>query len=154
MDVMLSRRQAIASGAGAALVVVAGGGMPGAALAQENDILAMVAAFTGGAEPQAGRVVLDLPEIAENGNTVPMAVSVESPMSEDDHVEAVLVVAEGNPNAGVATFHFTPLSGRAEVNTRIRLARTQKVTAIARMSDGAYFADARDVIVTVGGCVG
>jgi sulfur-oxidizing protein SoxY len=150
----LSRRQAIKSGASAALIMAAAGTLPRAALAQENDYQALIAEFTGGAEAQTGRIMLDLPEIAENGNTVPMALSVESPMTEEDHVEEVLVLAQGNPNAGVATFHFTPLSGRAEANTRIRLARTQNVTAVARMSDGSYFTDTKEVKVTIGGCGG
>ena len=82
---------------------------------------------------------LDLPEIAENGNTVPMTVTVESPMTEQSYVKEVLVVGDGNPRGGMATFHFTPASGVAEANTRIRLAATQTVTAIARMNDGSLF---------------
>src|SRR5215470_15231032 len=82
-------------------------------------------AVTCGQEPVAGKVKLDLPEIAENGNTVPLSVVVESPMTEQSYVQQVLVVADGNPNAGVATFNFTALSGAAEATTRIRLATTQ-----------------------------
>jgi sulfur-oxidizing protein SoxY len=95
-----------------------------------------------------------VPEIAENGNTVPMAVSVESPMTADDHVEAVLVVASANPRPGVVTFQFSPHSGRAEASTRIRLVQTQEVIAVAKMSDGSHYMDRKQVRVTIGGCGG
>lgn len=110
--------------------------------------------LTGGTTWQEGRVRLDMPEIAENGNTVPLTVSVESPMTADDHVKAVHVVADGNPEAGVATFHFTPMSGRAEVATRMRLAGTQDVIAVAEMSNGEFYAARTNVKVTIGGCGG
>jgi sulfur-oxidizing protein SoxY len=154
MHFTLSRRQALKSGASLAVTLIAGGMLPRAAFAQENDFAERLAAFTGGAEPQSGRIALDVPEIAENGNTVPMAILVESPMTDEDYVEEVIVLAQGNPNSGVATFHFTPMSGRAEANTRIRLAQTQDITAVARMSDGSYFMDTKEVKVTIGGCGG
>ena len=97
---------------------------------------------------------LDLPEIAENGNTVPMTISVESPMTEESYVTDVLVVADGNPRGGVVTFHFSPASGSAEVNTRIRLAETQNVIAVAKMNDGSVFTASKQVKVTIGGCGG
>ena len=97
---------------------------------------------------------LDLPEIAENGNTVPMTVTVESPMTEQSHVTEVLVLADGNPNAGVATFHFSPASGVAEANTRIRLAATQNIIAVAKMNDGSFVMASKQVKVTIGGCGG
>jgi len=99
-------------------------------------------------------VKLDLPEIAENGNTVPMTVSVESPMTEQSYVTDVLVLADGNPNAGVATFHFSPASGVAEANTRIRLASTQNIIAVAKMNDGSFYMASKPVKVTIGGCGG
>jgi sulfur-oxidizing protein SoxY len=154
MSSAVSRREALKCGAQALIALAAAGTLPHAAFADENDLAERLAAFTGGAEPQTGRIVLDLPEIAENGAAVPMTLSVESPMRPDDHVEAVLVLASGNPNASVATFRFSPLSGRAEVNTRIRLARTQNVTAVARMSDGSFHTVTKEVKVTVGGCIG
>ena len=95
-----------------------------------------------------------MPEIAENGNTVPMTVSVESPMTAQSYVSDVIVVADGNPNAGVATFHFSPASGIAEANTRIRLAETQNVMAVAKMNDGSFFSVTKQVKVTIGGCGG
>ena len=93
----------------------------------KNDSDDVIKKFTGGKTPVEGKVKLDLPEIAENGNTVPMTVSVDSPMTEQSHVTEVLIVANENPRAGVVTFHFSPASGVAEANTRIRLAATQNV---------------------------
>jgi sulfur-oxidizing protein SoxY len=145
------RRQALALGAGA--VAVALGGTLGPAFAS-NDSDELIKKFTGGKMPAAGRVKLDLPEIAENGNTVPMTVSVESPMTEQSHVTDVLIVADGNPRAGVATFHFSPASGVAEANTRIRLAKTQNIVAVAKMNDGSFFTATKQVKVTIGGCGG
>lgn len=150
MTSILNRRQALAVGAGA--VVVALGGAINPAVAAEFEEL--IAKFTGGKEPTSGRIKLDLPEIAENGNTVPMTVSVESPMTEQSHVTDVLIVADGNPRAGVVTFHFSPASGVAEANTRIRLAKTQNIIAVAKMNDGSFFTASKQVKVTIGGCGG
>ncbi|KAA5596255.1 thiosulfate oxidation carrier protein SoxY [Blastochloris sulfoviridis] len=128
-------------------------GMPRTAAAK-NDAEDLIKAFTGGASVAKGKVKLDLPDIAENGNTVPLAFTVDSPMTADAHVVAVLVVAEGNPRGGVATFHFTSDTGVAEASTRIRLAQTQNVVAVAKMNDGSFFSDTRQVKVTIGGCGG
>jgi sulfur-oxidizing protein SoxY len=105
-------------------------------------------------EPKTGRISIKAPEIAENGNSVPVTITVESPMTEADYVKAVHVVADGNPLPGVASFRFWPASGRAEAQFRIRLAASQKVTAIAEMSDGSLWTDSREVKVTIGGCGG
>ncbi len=111
--------------------------------------------FTGGGDAaESGRVTLEMPEIAENGNTVPLTVSVDSPMSSDDYVKRVMVVADANPRPGVATFHFTPKSGVAEASTRMRLAKTQNVIAVAEMSDGSFHMAKATVKVTIGGCGG
>jgi sulfur-oxidizing protein SoxY len=83
-----------------------------------------------------------------------MTVTVESPMTAQSYVAEVLVVGDGNPRAGMATFHFSPLSGVAEANTRIRLAATQTITAIAKMNDGGLYMTAKQVKVTIGGCGG
>jgi sulfur-oxidizing protein SoxY len=152
MTLIINRRQALATGAAAAALAVLGSAA-GPALAA-NDSAEVIKAFTGGKTPAEGRVKLDLPEIAENGNTVPMTVSVESPMTEQSHVTDVLVVNDGNPRAGVVTFHFTPDSGVAEANIRIRLATTQNVIAIAKMNDGSFFTTSKQVKVTIGGCGG
>jgi len=145
-----SRRQVMAVGAGV-LATAALGVAPAQAANNAQDL---IKAFTGGKQATEGKVKLDLPEIAENGNTVPMTVTVESPMSEQSHVTEVLVLADGNPNAGVATFHFSPASGVAEANTRIRLATTQNIIAIARMNDGSFAMASKQVKVTIGGCGG
>jgi sulfur-oxidizing protein SoxY len=129
--------------------------MPMAADAETtNDAAKWIEKFTGGKEPAKGKVSLDLPEIAENGNTVPLTVSVESPMTADSYVKEIMILADGNPNAGVATLSFTELSGKAEAAIRIRLAATQNVIAIAKMNDGAMFTDRKTVKVTIGGCGG
>ena len=152
MSSTISRRQVLAIAAGA-VTAAAAGGVPGAAWAA-NDSQELIKKFTGGKAPAKGRIKLDLPEIAENGNAVPMTVSVESPMTKESYVSDVLVVSEANPRGGVVTFHFTPASGVAEANTRIRLAETQNVVAIAKMNDGSLFMDTKQVKVTIGGCGG
>ena len=149
--VRLDRRQVLAAGAGALATALGASMTPAHAANNAQDLLK---AFTGGKQAAEGKVKLDLPEIAENGNTVPMTVSVESPMSEQSHVTDVLVLADGNPNAGVATFHFSPASGVAEANTRIRLAATQNIIAVAKMNDGSFYMASKPVKVTIGGCGG
>ena len=113
-----------------------------------------MADILGGSTAEEGRISLDLPEIAENGNTVPLTVEVDSPMTEDDYVKAVHLFADGNPVPTVASMNFTPRSGEAVASTRIRLAQTQKIHAIAEMSDGSFFTAAQEVKVTIGGCGG
>jgi sulfur-oxidizing protein SoxY len=150
MTLIFNRREMLALGAGMAGAVAFGAPQ---ALAK-NDSDEVIKKFTGGKAPTQGKIKLDLPEIAENGNTVPMTVTVESPMSEQSHVTEVLVLADGNPNAGVATFHFSPASGIAEANTRIRLAASQNIIAVARMNDGSFVMASKAVKVTIGGCGG
>lgn len=104
--------------------------------------------------PKDGKVTLKAPEIAENGNAVPLTVSVESEMSEKSYVKAIYVAADGNPNPGVAVFELTPLSGKAEVALRVRLQQTEKIVAVAEMNDGSLYTASREVKVTIGGCGG
>ncbi|MCC6777533.1 MAG: thiosulfate oxidation carrier protein SoxY [Hyphomicrobiales bacterium] len=151
MSTSLRRREVLSIGAG---ILAAATVAPLPVLAAKNDTDELIKKFTGGQAVTEGRVRLDLPEIAENGNTVPMTVTVESPMTPQSYVSDVLVVADGNPRGGIATFHFSPASGVAEANIRIRLAETQNVVAVARMSDGAFFRASKAVKVTVGGCGG
>jgi sulfur-oxidizing protein SoxY len=108
----------------------------------------------GDAKPVEGKLTLEMPEIAENGNTVPFSVSVDSPMTEKDYVKAIHVIATANPQPGVATFRLTPLSGKATVASRMRLARTQEVISVAELSDGKFLIAKREVKVTIGGCGG
>ncbi len=150
MKLIVSRREVLAAGAGLAGAVLLGA----SAARAKNDSDEAIKKFTGGKTPAEGKVKLDMPEIAENGNTVPMTVTVESPMTEASHVTDVLVVANENPRSGVVTFHFSPASGVAEANTRIRLAATQDVIAVAKMNDGSFFMASKQVKVTIGGCGG
>ncbi|TWB04004.1 thiosulfate oxidation carrier protein SoxY [Bradyrhizobium stylosanthis] len=147
----INRRQAFALGGGLVMLTV----LPMAADAEvTNDAATWIEKFTGGKKPAKGKISLDLPEIAENGNTVPLSINIESPMTADSYVKEVMILADGNPNAGVATLSFTPLSGKAEASIRIRLAATQNVVAIAKMSDGSLFSEQKTVKVTIGGCGG
>jgi sulfur-oxidizing protein SoxY len=146
----LSRRQVLAGSAGV-LATATFGAAPAQAANNAQDL---IKAFTGGKPTPEAKVKLDLPEIAENGNTVPMTVTVESPMTEQSHVTEVLIVGDGNPNGGMVTFHFSQLSGVAEANTRIRLAATQNIIAVAKMNDGSFVMGAKQVKVTIGGCGG
>ena len=108
--------------------------------------------IVGEAQIRTGKVKLDIPPLVENGNTVPMTVSVASPMTIDDHVKSIHVFNEKNPQPNIGNFYFTPSSGRAQVSTRIRLADTQKVVAIARLSDDSFWQVAADVVVTLAAC--
>ena len=148
----LSRRSALAVGAGGAALALIGN--IHSAVAATKDAEADIAKFTGGKTAEKGKITIDLPEIAENGNTVPLTVSVDSPMTAESHVTDILVVADGNPRPGVATFHFTPLSGSAEATTRIRLAATQNIVVVAKTSDGKLYTGQKLVKVTIGGCGG
>ncbi len=102
---------------------------------------------------QTGRIKLDLPPLVENGNAVPLAVSVESPMTVKDHVKAIHIFTEKNPQPNVASFHIGPRAGKANVSTRIRLADTQQVIAIAAMSDGSFWTDSVEVVITLSACM-
>ncbi len=101
-----------------------------------------------------GRITLRLPNIAENGNAVPLSVTVESPMTEADHVTRIHVLADRNPTPEVASFELTRAMGRAQADTRIRLGETQDVIVLAEMNDGRIFTARAEVKVTIGGCGG
>jgi sulfur-oxidizing protein SoxY len=148
-----SRRQIVISAAASGFAAFAGLLLSRAAQATPAQAVSLLAQL-GRAKPKDGRITLTAPEIAENGNTVPLTIAVESPMTAKDHVKLLRVVADGNPNPGVATFHFTPANGRAEVQLRCRLAQTQKLIVVAEMSDGSLWTTAQDVKVTIGGCGG
>jgi sulfur-oxidizing protein SoxY len=131
-------------------------GLPPTALAQDagESWEQAVRKVLGEAKPIEGKILIELPEIAENGNTVPFNVSVDSPMSETDHVRTIHIIATANPQPGVAVFRFSPLSGKAAVAGRMRLARTQDVIVIAELGDGRFLMGKRNVKVTIGGCGG
>lgn len=108
----------------------------------------------GRRKAKSGRITLEVPQIAENGNTVPVGLSVDSPMTKSDYVKTVHIFADANPNPEVASFHFTPRSGKAYVSTRMRMLKTQNVIAIAEMSNGDVYMAKNNVKVTIGGCGG
>lgn len=146
----LNRREALTAGAG---VFAAGVGLAAGPARAVNDYADQIKAFTGGKAPVEGRVRLELPELAENGNTVPLSVAVDGPVGEGIHVDEILVVAPANPNARVIRFRFSALSV-PEASTRIRLAETQDVIAVAKLSDGTFLSASRQIKVTIGGCGG
>jgi sulfur-oxidizing protein SoxY len=118
-----------------------------------QDVAPLLQKLTGGVAPEKGGVEIELPQIAENGNSVPLRVRVSSPMTAEDHVTAIHVVAERNPRPLVATFHLGPRSGRAEVSTRVRLAGTQKVTVVAALNGNRFRLGEMDVLVTSAACL-
>jgi sulfur-oxidizing protein SoxY len=107
----------------------------------------------GSARVAPGKVKLEIPPLIENGNTVPVTISVESPMTEADHVKAIHVFTEKNPQPNVVAFHLGPRAGRARVATRIRLANSQTVVAICELSNGAFWSDSAEVVVTLAACL-
>jgi sulfur-oxidizing protein SoxY len=106
----------------------------------------------GEAQVQTGKVKIDIPPLVENGNTVPMTVSVTSPMTETDYVKSIHVFNEKNPQPNIGNFYIGPWAGRAQIATRIRLADSQKVVAIARLSDDSFWSVSTEVIVTLAAC--
>jgi len=146
----LSRRETLTVGAGA---FAAGLGLAASPARALNDYADQIKKFTGGKAPVEGRIKLELPELAENGNTVPLSVAVDGPTGEGTHVEEILVLAPANPNARVIQFRFSAASV-PEASTRIRLAETQDVIAVAKLSDGTFLQASRQIKVTIGGCGG
>ena len=111
-----------------------------------------IRAVVGTEQIKAGKVKLEVPPLVENGNTVPMTVSVASPMAPEDHVRSIHVFNEKNPQPNIGNFYLGPQAGRAQVSTRIRLADSQKVVAIAKLSDGTFWSASVDVVVTLAAC--
>lgn len=109
--------------------------------------------FIGEGQLQPGRVKLEVPALVENGNVVPLTVAAESPMTETDYVKRIAVFNERNPQPSVAVFHLGPRAGKASVSTRVRLADSQRVIAIAEMSDGSFWSDTVEVVVTLAACI-
>ena len=146
----VSRRTALAGGVSILLLPLSAGI---AAAAPDDMAAAMDGALGKGFSITPGRVKLDLPQLAENGNSVPLKVTVESPMSAADHVKMIYIFSERNPVPNVVRFHLGPRSGVARVQTSIRLAGTQRITAVARMSDGSLRSGSAEVIVTQAACL-
>ncbi len=146
----ISRRHALLLLGAAGITVTAA--VP--ALADGAAVATKIKDLTGGKPVSDGSITLDLPEIAENGNAVKVAFSIDSPMSEDNHVKAVHVMADGNPTPDVASFNFTPAMGACSASTRMRLAKTQNIVVLAEMNDGSFRKAQQTVKVTIGGCGG
>ncbi len=144
----LSRRAALALGLAAPVWAIA---RP--ASASLETMLAAVEEFTGGAAATEGRIALDIPLLVENGNAIPLTVTVESAMTAEDHVAEIVVLNERNPLPEIVRFRPAPALGLARFQTRIRLGDTQKVHAYARMSDGSLWTTAVNVIVTAPACI-
>lgn len=124
-----------------------------AATADVESIVPVIRDTTKGAQVQSGRVKLEIPRLADNGNSVALKVSVQSPMTATDNVRAIHIFSEKNPRPVIARFFLSPQSGRAEVTTRIRLNGTQRVVAVAELSDGSFWSDVAEVAVTLSACV-
>jgi len=155
-NALATRRALITAGAGIAgwMLVRPAAAQPAGESRAPSDILnTAVAGFTGGAPTREGRVLLDIAPLVDNGNTVPMTVTAQSPMTAADHVTAIAVFNERNPQREVINARFTPLSAKAQVTSRMRLATTQKLVAVARMSDGSYWTHTIEVIVTLAACI-
>ena len=147
-----TRRQFLGLAGSAAVI----GAVPIVTLRPAEATPAMLASairnVVGEAEVRTGKVKLDIPPLVENGNTVPMTVSVSNPMTSDDYVRSIHVFNEKNPQANIGNFYLGPRAGRAQVSTRIRLADSQKIVAIARLSDGSFWSASADVVVTLAAC--
>jgi len=142
------RRQLLAAGVGLAAAV-----RVRPAAATPGELAAAIAAFAGGATVRQGKVKLAVAALVDNGNTVPVTVSVDSPMTPADHVTAIALFNERNPERDVARFRLTPRTGRASVSTRIRLATSQTLVAVAQMSDGTYWSQSAEVVVVLAACI-
>jgi sulfur-oxidizing protein SoxY len=147
-----TRRKFLCLAGGAAVL----GAVPIVTLRPAEATPAMLASairnVVGEAVVRTGRVKLEVPPLVENGNTVPMTVSVQSPMTAADHVKSIHVFNEKNPQPNIGNFYLGPLAGRAQVSTRIRLADSQKIVAIARLSDDSFWSATVDVVVTLAAC--
>ena len=147
-----TRRQFLGLAGGAAVL----GAVPAVTLRPAGATPAMLAAairnVVGTATVRTGKIKLDVPPLVENGNTVPMTVSVASPMTPDDHVKSIHVFNEKNPQPNIGNFYLGPRCGRAQVSTRIRLADSQKIVAIAHLADGSFWSVSVEVVVTLAAC--
>jgi sulfur-oxidizing protein SoxY len=147
-----SRRHFLELAGGAALL----GAVPIVTLRPAEATPAMLASairnVVGEAPVRVGKVKLDIPPLVENGNTVPITINITSPMTPEDYVKSIHVFNEKNPQPNVGNFFLGPRAGRAQISTRIRLADTQKIVVIARLSDGSFWSVSADVVVTLAAC--
>jgi sulfur-oxidizing protein SoxY len=138
-------------------VLLGGAGLLSVALVRPalaaSDMQSAIREFVGEAVPRPGKIKLGIPPLVENGNAAPVTLTVDSPMTPADHVKAIALFNEKNPQPNVAVFHLGPRAGSARVETRMRLATSQRVTAIAALSDGSFWSDTAEVIVTLAACI-
>ena len=154
---MTTRREFMVLACGAASIAAATRARaqldPNQAALRRAALQEAVRKVTGGAQVRRGKVKLELPPLIDNGNSVPLSVAVESPMTPLDHVKAIHVFTEKNPLPDVVSAHLGPRAGRATLSTRVRLADTQTVLAIAQLSDGSFWSDSAEVVVTLSACL-
>lgn len=147
-----SRRRFLALAGGAAVL----GAVPVVTVRPVEATPAMMAsairAVTGGAQVRNGKVKIDMPPLVENGNTVPVTVSVAHPMAPEDHVKSIHIFNEKNPQPNIGNYYLGPHNGKAQISTRVRLADSQKIVAIAKLSDGTFWSATVDVVVTLAAC--
>ena len=154
MDRQTSRREFLKAAGGAAAGLGLGSVIAVApASATPAEMQEAIRKVVGGARVTPGKVKLDLPPLIENGNAVPLTVIIDSPMTEAEHVRAVHVFTEKNPQPNVVSFHLGPRAGRARMTTRIRLADSQNVVAICELSDGSFWSDSAGIVVTLAACL-
>lgn len=154
---MLDRRSLLVSAAGAAAVLSGAAALadevsPTPALERSKQFAEAYAALLADGTPLEGKITLELPEVAENGNFVPLTVTVDSPMTPQDYVKTIHILSTSNPVARIASFHLSPVNGIARVQSRIRLAKSQDVLALAHFSNGLVAVGTALVKVTIGGC--
>ena len=153
-ELSLNRREALRLLGFGTVAVVGGALVSTPAAATPDTAAAHMSKISGTSSFKTGKITLKLPEIAENGATVPITVTVDSPMSSKSYVKTIHIAADANPNPEVVTFNLSPAMGKAEVSTRLRLAKSQNVIAVAVMNDGSVYKSAKQVKVTIGGCGG
>jgi sulfur-oxidizing protein SoxY len=141
----VKRRQIVVAGFGSLLVQPA--------LATPESMRAAIAAFAGATPVQSGRITIEIASLIDNGNAVPVTLRVDSPMTAADHVRQIAFFNELNPNTEIAVFHLGPRAGKAVVATRVRLATSQKLVALARLSDGSVWQQQVEVLVALAACI-
>jgi sulfur-oxidizing protein SoxY len=150
---MTTRRQFLIIAAGAAAAPARAQLPPNIVALRKAALEQAIRDITGGAPLRSGRVKLDVPPLVDNGNTVPLSVTVDSPMSAADHVKAIYVFTEKNPQPKVIGVQLGPRAGRAHLSTRARIADSGSVIAVAQMSDGSFWSDRVETIVTLSACL-
>ncbi len=150
----VNRRDILRICGSGALALLSTSMLPGLVYADAKAVASEIKKLIGDKKMTEGRITIEAPQIAENGNTVPIGFTVDSPMTDADHVQSVHIFADENPSPEVSSFHFSPASGKAQANTRMRMIKTQNVVAVAQTNTGSVFMAKAPVKVTIGGCGG